>query len=213
MRQKLDAEGFGGVKADVGRDFEKIELGKAGGIVGAKIEHAPVLLVEETGRDIALDQLETIKDAAPHIARPLEAVGAPAKKKDRLFARLQPFGQLCVFAGAKKAEANGGHADKGRVHVDEGVFRVAFFRAVYGTLVAGGGEGGVDLADVEGEPPDGTVARKRCPILRFGLAHVDLAGRSLGGVGGEAAKAKGAGHFQPAAHEAVVDHHDGDRGA
>src|SRR5689334_16120523 len=76
-----------------------------------------VITIPEADRLVALDQGEPVEDAAAHIARALEGIGAPGEHRDRLLSGLKRGAQPVIFRVAEQAAADGRHADRRRVHI------------------------------------------------------------------------------------------------
>src|SRR5450755_463127 len=118
-------------------------------------------------------KFDAVEDAATDVSGALERIAARPRDDQRLLSRLQPAGQPLVSIIAEQTAADRRHRDVRDIEVDEGVFRIAFFRPRRGTGVAGFFEGLVHVSNGKDQLANGTVTDQALPIPDFAFSRFD----------------------------------------
>jgi len=214
LHQKLQAERLGRIETGGGRDAEHVHLGQRRRAGDRDAPDPDMVTVAEPHRDIALDQLDAVEDAAPDIARSLEGIGAAGRHQDRLVALAQPAAQRLRLAGFQQRIGNPRDRHQRGVEIDDHVALGARQRPLGGARILDRLEGPVDLPDIQRQAAQGSVAGQPVPVAGGARLPVDRKARAgRPGLGDQPAQTKCAGDADRRAHHRIVDHHDRDGGA
>ena len=207
--QQVQPPGRARVEVGVLVDHEDVAFAECGGSVDGQTRQAALVAVMEADRGVALDQLDTIEDAAAHVARPLVGKAAIGEQGNGVFAGGEARHQLVVAALAEQIAANARRIEVAQVKIDEGGVAGRTLAAQV-VLRRGADEGVVDLSLAQGQVT-------QCPLVEQALpvgGRVDLVAHAGDWrCRGVLDQPQGGGDQASCPHDGVVDHDDGHGGA
>ena len=199
---------------EVGRHGEQGNLAQRGRPIGFQHRQPGMVAVAEAHALSVLKKFDTIEDAAAHIARALERIGAVARQQHCRLIWRQPGAQALVAFLAKQAASDSRHADRRDIQIDEARGRITGLRRLGGERVARLAESLRYLADAETQRAHRAIADQIFPAPDRHLSGIEPP-LGLRDACGDARPAQSPRADEPdgGAHHAIAHHQHGDGGA